>query len=172
MRHPARDSVFEMYEIHAGVEGLYSAVVGVDSLAPWLDAWSQGEVVTGVPGIDSILGPLDVTGLEKQQPALHGDHDFVLQFEVPANWYILRERLMRVPSVVDAGPWLWFIGGGNHLVIERAEERWRFRFSVAWGDCPSGCVNRHDWIFEVDDATGARFVRSVGDPLPPSMAVR
>ena len=166
LNHPARDSVFDLYDIRAVVEGTHSAVISVDSLAPWLDAWLTGEPETGVPGVDSILGRLDVWVVEEEDISLFGDRDFRIQFRVPANWFVLRQRLMLVPTVQDVGPRFTFIGGGNHLVLERGVDHWRFRFSVAWGDCPSGCINRHDWIFHVDRAGPARFVGSYGDPLP------
>ena len=166
LSHPARDSVFELHEIRAAVEGTHSALVSVDSLAPWLDTWLAGEPETGTLGVDSILGPLDVRLVEEAEISLFGDRDFKIHFRVPANWYVLRQRLMQVPAVQHAGPSLMFIGGGNHLVLERVDDHWRFRFSVAWGDCPSGCVNRHDWVFHVDRTGVAQYIGSFGDPLP------
>lgn len=68
LEHPARDSVFAMYVIHPRVEDPFSAVVGVDSLAPWLDAWTRGDARTGIPGVDSILQPLDVVSVEERRP--------------------------------------------------------------------------------------------------------
>lgn len=170
LEHPARDSVFVMYVIRPRVEDVHSVVVNVDSLAPWADVWARGDAATGVLGVDSILQPLEVHSVEERQEALYGDREFVLQFRKPAHWWVLRERLLRVSEIEDTHLWMLLIGGGNHLSVERSSRRWRFRFTVGWGDCPSGCVNGHEWLFEVDDANGARFVGSAGDPLPPDIS--
>ncbi len=56
---------------------------------------------------------------------------------------------------------------GNTLTMERAPGVRRFVYSVGWGDCPSGCTHRHDWIFEVTDDLEVSLSGSRGDPLPP-----
>ena len=35
-----------------------------------------------------------------------------------------------------------------------------------WGDCPAGCINKHNWVFEVSAAGVVAPAGESGDPLP------
>jgi hypothetical protein len=37
---------------------------------------------------------------------------------------------------------------------------------IGWGDCPSGCINRHTWRYEVTPDRTVRLVEETGQPLP------
>jgi hypothetical protein len=168
---PARDSVFDVYDIHGWTEGMYESVVDIDAGAPWLDAWRQGSVATGDLAVDSILEPLDVWSVEPRERAFYGDRAFLLQFRVPVNWWILDERLTRSPYVDRVSPRLLQLGGGHYVALERGDGQWLFRFSIGWTDCPSGCADRYEWRFEVNDDGSARFVGGSGDPIPADLSV-
>jgi hypothetical protein len=37
---------------------------------------------------------------------------------------------------------------------------------MGWGDCPSGCINKHQWTFLVTPAGKVELVGQAGDPVP------
>jgi len=39
--------------------------------------------------------------------------------------------------------------------------------TVGWGDCPSGCINKHIWTFAVTPAGEVGLIGEEGDGLPP-----
>ena len=40
------------------------------------------------------------------------------------------------------------------------------RVEIGWGDCPSGCIDRHDWTFSVTTAGVLTLVSEQGPPVP------
>ena len=40
--------------------------------------------------------------------------------------------------------------------------------TIGWGDCPSGCISRHTWRYEVAPDRTVRPVEETGEPLPGS----
>lgn len=42
-----------------------------------------------------------------------------------------------------------YMGDGPDLGLSRSEKAWKFVFRKAWGDCPSGCLNRELLFFSV-----------------------
>lgn len=42
----------------------------------------------------------------------------------------------------------------------------RVTFTSGWGDCPAGCINKHNWIFEVSAAGVVTPAGESGDPVP------
>jgi hypothetical protein len=65
------------------------------------------------------------------------------------------------PDVIGASRW-WTAkslpGGG-----------YRIELTIGWGDCPSGCINRHVWTFDVDASGGLTPVNESGDPVPSTL---
>jgi hypothetical protein len=62
------------------------------------------------------------------------------------------------PDVIGASKW-WEatpLAGGGYTVV----------LTVGWGDCPSGCISRHVWTFEVKADGGVRLVSETGEPVP------
>ncbi len=58
------------------------------------------------------------------------------------------------------------IGQGSWWEAEKAGDAYRVHVQVGWGDCPAGCINRHDWIFSVTPDGTITLVEESGDPLP------
>ena len=47
-----------------------------------------------------------------------------------------------------------------------ARDGYEVRVEIGWGDCPSGCINRHDWAFSVTTAGAVTLVSEAGPPVP------
>jgi hypothetical protein len=41
------------------------------------------------------------------------------------------------------------IGQAYWWAAEESGDGWRVTFEVGWGDCPAGCIDRHQWIYDV-----------------------
>lgn len=62
------------------------------------------------------------------------------------------------PDVIGASKW-WEampLAGGGYTVV----------LTVGWGDCPSGCISRHVWTFEVKTDGTLTRVSETGEPVP------
>jgi hypothetical protein len=47
-----------------------------------------------------------------------------------------------------------------------ARDGYQVLLEIGWGDCPSGCINRHDWTFSVTTAGLVTLVSEQGPPVP------
>lgn len=86
----------------------------------------------------------------------------LLEFEERYNPEYLAPLYAAAEGVTFAEP-NYFIGDGSDIEAAIPD----YTFGLAWGDCPSGCINRHYWEFSVlDDSVTLR--NQYGDPLPNS----
>ncbi len=63
------------------------------------------------------------------------------------------------PNMIGQGSW-WKAGV--------SDESYTVQVQIGWGDCPAGCINRHDWFFDVGADGSITLVEESGDPLPGS----
>jgi hypothetical protein len=47
------------------------------------------------------------------------------------------------------------------------DDGYRVEITVGWGDCPSGCIDRHVWIFEVSREGDVELIGEQGPSVPP-----
>jgi hypothetical protein len=59
------------------------------------------------------------------------------------------------------------IGACCFWEAERSATGYRVTFEVGWGDCPSGCIDRHRWTYDVS-ADGAVQLAEESGPAVPS----
>ncbi len=57
------------------------------------------------------------------------------------------------------------IGQASFFTAEPADGGWRVTFETGWGDCPSGCIDRHTWTWDVGEDGTVTFVGEDGSPL-------
>ena len=57
------------------------------------------------------------------------------------------------------------IGQSSWYEVSPATVGWRVAITRGWGDCPSGCISRHTWVFDVDGAGTVTLVEERGAPL-------
>lgn len=62
------------------------------------------------------------------------------------------------PNLIGASAW-WTAeaaaGGGFVVTVV-----------IGWGDCPAGCINRHQWRFDVRPDGTLTLLEETGEPLP------
>jgi hypothetical protein len=61
------------------------------------------------------------------------------------------------PDVIGASKW-W-------AALALRDGAYRITLTVGWGDCPSGCINRHTWAFRVTATGDVTLLEESGDPL-------
>lgn len=62
------------------------------------------------------------------------------------------------PEIIGACCW-W--------TAEETADGWEVTMHAGWGDCPAGCINRHEWVYGVSPAGDVELLRESGDPVPP-----
>ena len=58
------------------------------------------------------------------------------------------------------------IGGCCFWEATPTAEGFTVMFEVGWGDCPSGCINRHRWTYAVSRDGSTRLLDESGEPVP------
>lgn len=62
------------------------------------------------------------------------------------------------PNMIGASAW-W-------TADPTADGGFRITYVVGWGDCPAGCIDKHQWIFEVTADGSVTLTDESGPPVP------
>ena len=162
---PARDSVVAQYDIHVFPgRSLHEVIVGVDTSASWIQAWTDGDVLTGEPAIDRLVNDWNLM-LDDPLDADCSLCYVVLRTNEPLNILALAAEFTGIEGVRWAEP-NGRIGDGNTIEVAPAENAVELLYSKGFGDCPAGCILRHYWRFSVAADGSVEFLESYGSPLP------
>jgi hypothetical protein len=72
-----------------------------------------------------------------------------------------------VPPLTGIGPRdPEVIGGCCFWEGTRTDAGFRIVYEVGWGDCPSGCIDRHRWTYEVSRDGAVSLIEESGPPVP------
>lgn len=162
--HPARDTVVAVHRIHTFPRpATREIMVRVDTALAWSGAWRAGNALTGNPAVDSLVTRHGLTVRQFHYWDVTGPVA-VLRSAEPLNAAALATRFAALPGVAWAEP--NSVGGdGNDIRVSRHGAGWRLDYSVGWGDCPAGCINRRTWSFAVSGAPGGgvQFLGATGN---------
>jgi hypothetical protein len=50
--------------------------------------------------------------------------------------------------------------------VTQTSEGYRVLVHAGWGDCPSGCIENHEWVYAVSSAGEVELLEESGDPVP------
>jgi hypothetical protein len=164
-RHQARDSVADMFRIHAFPSlSTHELLVEVDIRADWTAPWLVGEPLTGLAEIDSLVNRYELRITKVFSPA--PIHTYVVLFSKrPLDMRTLGKRFLSIAGI-EAADANQFVGAGNDIEGTIEPGILRLAYSVGFGDCPAGCINRHYWFFEITEDGAARYRGTNGDPIP------
>jgi hypothetical protein len=157
--------VTETYQIHAREPGSPREVlVSADSAAPWVDAWRNGMTKTENPKIDELIDQFDFSLAEYNELQNLPQILTVLRSKRAVNVLTVSRLFAEHPDVEDAFPNT--VSDGSEITALLFDDHLRYTFEYGFGDCPSGCINRHSWKFKVFTDGTVEFIEENGDPLP------
>lgn len=142
----------------------------VSASAAWASAWDNGERFTGNQAVDDLLRAYDLN--VEPEGYLAGYYRVVSP--EPLNQYALARRWMEIPGVDSTRPlpgWDLYEWGNSFFIGSMASlypspgYGWYFRYSVGWGDCPSGCTSGHRFGFKVSPDGAVRLLVNEGNPM-------
>ena len=159
-----RDTVVEELRIHTFPSRSVHEVSVTPKEPPsaWIDAWKAGQRFTGNQAVDLLLREYDLQLLEYNEYS-HFE-SARLRSETPLNTLALSDQFDRIDGVKYADPG-GLIGDGNDIEAVLGNDFIELRYSVGFGDCPAGCINRHYWTFRVFASGRVAFQGESGDPL-------
>ena len=138
---------------------LYRVIAAVDTNKVWVEEWLNGNNITGITGIDSLLKNYDTEVIFNTE--FFGYYHFTLKTKAPLNYLALQRKLEKTGEfhyvepdvIIGGGSYIAFVGDGNKI----------YQYTLGWGDCPSGCIYYHYWKIKVTDKE-ITLLEEGGDP--------
>ncbi|MBC8485172.1 MAG: T9SS type A sorting domain-containing protein [Bacteroidetes bacterium] len=145
---PERDSIFDIYCIHNisyhTIMLLPHIYISVDTSVSWTSNWLNGEIVTGYTELDDFISNYDYNIF-----STHPNYaSVVIYSDTIINSYAISDSLTSFNGIETAGPIPMTIDA-NKIQYSVEGEYQYFTFTLAWGDCMSGCIYNHKWKFKV-----------------------
>jgi hypothetical protein len=162
-----RDTVVDTLGIHTfPVFSVHEiSVTPEEPLPDWITAWKEGRRFTGNATVDALLREYDLQLVAYNVYEYSETEAARLRSEPPLNAPALADRFEPVEGVQYASPGS-ALGDGNDIEGTLGDGFVKLRYSVGFGDCPSGCIGRHYWTFRVFEDGRVTFQGESGDPLP------
>ena len=152
------DTITKMYPVHAFPQiSLYRLVVGIDTSYAWTKQWQQGYAITGNDSIDSLIEQYEL-GLAP----VHSHFFIVLYSKIPLNMWTLGVIFKQIAGVQYAEP-DGAGGSGNDIRASLNSEQKNYTFTIGWGDCRAGCIQRRFWEYTVSSDGTVYYLGSYGD---------
>lgn len=160
-----RDTVVDTFRIHTfPSRSVHEVSVTPEEPPPsWIDAWKAEQRFTGNEAVNLLLREYDLQVLE-YNVSEYSEYAR-LRSETPLNTLALSDQFDRIDGVKYADPGGAF-GDGDDIEATLGDNYIELRYSVGFGDCPSGCISRHYWTFRVFEGGRVAFRGESGDPLP------
>lgn len=165
---PARDTVVDLYHIHACTVGvLRRMVIGADSSQLWMQQLKNGIIPTGVNIADSLMAAynLSVYRYNSYNSLLYpGSH--IVEFITDRNYNMnaMADLWDTVPGVLYGFPH-FFLCPGFSLEDSIYPDHVELTYSRGWGDCAAGCPHRY-WKFNVYFDCSVEYLGSYGATVP------
>jgi len=105
---------------------------------------------TGIVGLDKLNAKYGV----KSVSAFFSTGLLLVKFKKPMNIAALSEDYAAIPEI-QAVEQNQILGGGDEIQLKQDNQVWLFTFKHGWGDCPSGCINKHYFFFSYRPDTQA-----------------
>ena len=159
----ARDTVVSMLDIHTfPLPVMTRFYIAADSSLPWMQALENNIFPTGNTTIDNMLTNFNLAVTSYYQLSTY---DMVI-FQSGDNYNLLAlmDAITAIPGVQFAEPDGIF-GDGDDISAMLFPGYTQLTYSHGWGDCPSGCIHRRYWQFNVYPDCSVEFVTSYGDPV-------
>lgn len=167
---PERDTVIDILDVEMFP---YASTTIVDLYADpdfdWMVNIRTGNP-SGLSALDSMMGRYGLEMTDYRSLAVLGLDVITLRSSTHFNMPALAEAFkVVIPSLTFSEP-LTFGGDGDRVtIVPQMPSGWRVRYSIGSGDCPSGCIFRKNYDFDVEPVctefevieTGGTSVRAV-----------
>ncbi len=145
---PERDSVFDIFCVHdwsAFTNKLIPNIyIQLDTSVSWTSNWQNNEIVTGYTELDQFIATYNYSILSSGPNYT----TVVLYSDLIINSYAISDSLVSFIGIETAGPIPMTIDN-NRIYYSVDGEHQYYSFILAWGDCMSGCIYKHQWDFKV-----------------------
>ena len=142
-------------------ETLREFIIGVDGSAAWFENWKNGNLYTGIGKFDNLVDSFNIE--IKEVYDLH-DRFAVVLTEEHVNLNAFPTLFNGITGIRHVEP-NWITGDGSEISAQDSSGTLVLTYSIGWGDCPAGCINRHYWLFEITESA-VTFLKETGDALP------
>jgi hypothetical protein len=162
---PARDTVVDVYGIHTfGNPVTRSLLLWLLGSEDWVQRLARREVPTGEPSIDTLLARYSLS-LATVHVLYDGDVLVTLAPPEALNIEALAALFRGIAGVRFAQSNNMF-GDGNDIDGSIEESRVLLDYSVGYGDCPAGCINRRFYHFAMDEDGTVEYLGATGSQPP------
>ncbi len=161
---PERDTVVECLAIHTFPSiWPYSVIVAADANETWAQKYEDGIFPTGNTAFDGLITQYNLVndGSFQIGPSIF----FSIVSEKGLNPTALVALFEDVPGVNFAELDGVFGDGNNIQLQETLTGDVEMTYTVAWGDCPAGCIFERNWKFLVKTGCGVQFLGVSGNEL-------
>jgi len=164
---PERDSIFDKYCIHQAISNyLYTEiVVAVDKDYTWTQEWKNLKTITGISALDKLISRYGFAVTRFSSIATYA----VLTTNQIINIKPLCDSLETFAGVLFAEPQAVY-GDGDEIIYTKIGNNRFYDFTVAYGDCQSGCIAEHTFKFKVDNNCSVSYL-GVFDKTSPGYAL-
>ncbi len=161
---PERDTVVECLAIHTFPSiWPYSVLVSLNLDETWVQNFNNNVFPTGNAAFDGLMSQyhLSKAGSFQIGNSLYG----TLETDVALNPTALIHLFEVIPGVNFAELDGVFGDGDNIQLQETLTGDVEMTYTVAWGDCPAGCIFERNWKFLVKTGCGVQFLGVSGNAL-------
>lgn len=132
---------------------LYSLSAKPIQNAPFLEAWKDSTIETGIIEIDTLLSEKGFQINRVYYRESTGETSFSLETNIGRNINQITKKLEDTGQFIYIYP-SGYAGDGGKIYAKRTTiknkiEVLEINFAVGYGDCPSGCIYRDFYIFQV-----------------------
>ncbi|MBK8427274.1 MAG: T9SS type A sorting domain-containing protein [Lewinellaceae bacterium] len=161
---PERDTVVECLAIHTFPSiWPYSVIVAADANETWAQKYEDGIFPTGNTAFDGLITQYNLVNDGSFQ--IGSSIFFSIVSEKGLNPTALVALFEDVPGVNFAELDGIFGDGNNIQLQETLTGDVEMTYTVAWGDCPAGCIFERSWKFRVKTGCGVQFLGVSGNEL-------
>jgi hypothetical protein len=161
MNNDVTDTLFNLYQIHAFPDIPYMEIgMMADTSYDWINNYLNDSLVSGNSKFDSLMLKYDF----KLQSYHHLNTTTFIQITTSdyLNLYPIVDSLEMIQGLSSVSAITSWAGDGNDIEILYRNDTAYVDFSIGWGDCPSGCINRRYWKFAVIECEGV-YLGTSGD---------
>jgi len=165
---PECDTVTKIFEIHTfPTLQMNSFSFDADSSLPWIKDLMQRNLNTSEPVFNTIMSTYNFSLVSATRYLWASYTTVKLISDSDYNLPVIMKQISALTGVIRTYTGT-IMGGGNSITQTVYNDHVQLIYSYGWGDCPSGCISRRYWVFNVYYDCSVQFVESYGDVIPVS----